>query len=107
MTTKTKKTKNTVGRALQEIDHLRWKQVVVDEALAYLGQFVSTDSYEPSTGIASPFSPGVAPQELIGEVMDEFLKQREGYGRQILEMMDSGVKTQRRKSGAEKRKETK
>jgi hypothetical protein len=68
------KKKLTVGEALEEVGRLQLKQAVRDELVEFLGQFIATDSFEPTKGIASPISGDVVPQDVIEEVRDEILK---------------------------------
>lgn len=82
MTTK----KPTVGETLKEIEHLRLKQAVIDEMIEFLGQFIATDSFEPTKGISSPISADAVSQEVLSEVKDEIYVKRVEYETKIQEL---------------------
>lgn len=102
-----KRTRTTVGEAISEIERLRLKKAVVNEVDKFLSQFVSSDSYEPDKGIASPVSAGVVPQDVIEEVRFELGVWRDECTLEAEELLSYPVKikAQRRKNGVEKRKE--
>lgn len=83
--------KLTVGETLKEIEHLSLKQAVLDEVNEYLGQFIATDSFEPTKGISSPLSADVIPQDVISEVKDELFIKRVEYETQIQELKGQSV----------------
>jgi|GEM_PF-2747775 len=64
-------TKKTIADLLEELDRIKLKQRVLSEAIEYLSKFISTDSYSPQSGIASPVDQGIVPEDVIEEVRDD------------------------------------
>jgi hypothetical protein len=75
--------KLTVGETIEAVSRLQLKQAVLDELVEFLGQFIPTDSFEPTKGIASPISSDVVPQDVIEEVKDELLATKAGVEKEI------------------------
>jgi len=85
------KKKLTVGEALEEVGRLQLKQAVTTELVEYLRQFISTDSFEPTKGIASTNSADVVPQDIIEEVRDELLASQKEAENQIRELKGQSI----------------
>ena len=62
----------TVGEVIKSVQQLELKFEVLREDQRFLEQFISTDTHQPKTGIASSTgSHEVVPEEVIQEVKDE------------------------------------
>lgn len=93
----------TVGDIIDEIKKMRLRQAVVAELVTFLSQFVATDTFEPTKGIASPYMDGVVPQDVIDAVRCELLAEQEKLEDCILKVQSKPVDTPTRKKTSSKK----
>lgn len=101
-------TKKTIADLLEDLNRLRLKQAVLGEAIEYLSKFISTDSYTPLNGIASPVDQGIIPEGVVEEVRDVLQVMKAEMEDQISELTGrpvSGKKaTLKKKTSTRKKK---
>jgi hypothetical protein len=62
----------TVGEVIKEVEQLELKWTVLQEIQTFLAQFISTDTHQPKSGIASSVGThDIVPEKVIQEVKDE------------------------------------